>query len=46
MLFKTLAATRVDPLQRVTHHVLRDHIFTGTFGDASGTRALKGIIRA
>ena len=46
MLFKTVAAKKIDPALLVTHRFTLDHILDAyeTFGDAANTKALKVII--
>jgi len=48
MLFKTVAAKKIDPIQLVTHHFALDNILAAydTFGNAAETKALKVIITA
>ncbi len=48
MLFKTVAAKKIDPIQLVTHHFALDDILAAydTFGNAAETKALKVIITA
>ena len=48
MLFKTVAAKKIDPTLLVTHHFKLDDILKAyeTFGDAAKTKALKVIITA
>ena len=48
MLFKTVAAKKIDPMQLVTHHFTLDDILSAydTFGHAAKTKALKVIITA
>ena len=48
MLFKTVAAKKIDPMQLVTHHFTLDDILSAydTFGNAAQTKALKVIITA
>ncbi len=48
MLFKTVAAKKIDPMQLVTHHFALDDILAAydTFGNAAKTSALKVIITA
>ena len=46
MLFKTVAARKIDPMQPVTHHFALDDSLAAddTFGDAAQTKALTVII--
>ena len=48
LLFKTVAAKKIDPMQLVTHHFTLDDILAAydTFGNAAKTKALKVIITA
>ena len=48
MLFKTVAARKIDPVQLITHHFALDDIVAAydTFADAAKTKALKVIITA
>jgi len=48
MLFKTVAAKKIDPVQLITHHFALDDIVAAydTFADAAKTKALKVIITA
>lgn len=48
MLFKTVAARKIDPALLVTHHFALDDILAAydTFGNAAKTKALKVIITA
>ena len=48
MLFKTVAAKKIDPMQLVTHHFTLDDILAAyeTFANAGTTKALKVIITA
>ena len=48
MLFKTVAARKIDPMKLITHHFALDDIRAAydTFGDAAKTKALKVIITA
>jgi len=46
MLFKTVAARKIDPMQPVTHHFALDDSLAAddTFGDAAQTKALTVIV--
>ena len=48
MLFKTVAARKIDPTLLITHHFTLDEILAAydTFGNAAKTKALKVIISA